>query len=82
MNAHEFMKEYLGDWDFDKEIQCRCLYTCKRSELITDYDIEQTHPKNRNNSNCNFQNTQGCHKTKFECCPLCKRALFADNTLI
>ena len=45
-------------------------------------DIEQMHPKNRDNPHCNMRDQDGCHRTAFEKCPKCKRCLFADGQRI
>lgn len=64
------------------DIKCRCGWSGDRRQLLHEIDIEQMHPRNRNNSQCTLENQRGCHKTAFEKCPKCRRCLLADNNFI
>lgn len=60
-------------------IVCMCGKQLQRSDLIREKDIEQYHPKNKNNPRCTPIDSSGCHMTFFEKCPKCERCLFADS---
>lgn len=65
-----------------QEIECYCEWVGVRGALIHEIDIDQMHPKNRNNPHCNMMDRRGCHYTAYEKCPRCKRVVFADGMFV
>lgn len=65
-----------------QEVKCRCGWVGFRGDLSHEIDIEQMHPKNRDNPHCNMVDRSDCHYTAFEKCPQCTRCLFADGQFI
>lgn len=65
-----------------QSVECRCGWAGLRGHLEHEVDIEQMHPKNKDNPQCNMMDRRGCHWTAFEKCPHCKRCLFADGQFI
>lgn len=84
LTEQEKDEKYFGRFypNAPQGVECRCGWAGLRGSLTHEVDIEQMHPKNRNNPHCNMMDRRACHWTAFEKCPKCRRCLFADGMFI